>query len=72
MSHWIADNSQSIGRAPLIRLNRITEGAVAAVRQARLPGNAGKTSVVVLPDSGARYLGPVLFEGIFDASGLPL
>ncbi|MGD0961646.1 MAG: pyridoxal-phosphate dependent enzyme, partial [Methylomonas sp.] len=27
MSHWYSDNSQSIGNTPLVRLNRITEGA---------------------------------------------
>lgn len=40
--------------------------AVAAVRLAKEPGMEGKTIVVVLPDSGERYLSSVLFEGMFD------
>ncbi len=31
MSHWFTDNSQSIGRTPLIRINRIAKGAGATV-----------------------------------------
>jgi cysteine synthase A len=37
--------------------------AVAAVRVAREPDMKGKTIVVVLPDSGERYLSTALFEG---------
>jgi cysteine synthase A len=38
--------------------------AVAAIRLAKLDEFAGKTIVVILPDSGERYLSTVLFEGI--------
>ncbi len=38
--------------------------AAAAIRVAREPSMVGKTIVVVLPDSGERYLTSTLFEGI--------
>ena len=42
----------------------------AAVRHAKRPENAGKTIVVILPDSAERYLSSILFEGMFDERGL--
>lgn len=38
-----------------------------AVRYAQHPDHAGKTIVVILPDSGERYLSSILFEDAFDA-----
>ena len=54
-------------------LSGISCGAAVAVaaRLARRPEHAGKTIVVILPDSGERYLSSALFEGLFDAAGMP-
>ena len=54
-------------------LSGISCGAAVAVaaRYAKLANNKDKTIVVVLPDSGERYLSTILFEGLFDEKGLP-
>ena len=44
----------------------------AAARIAKQPENAGKTIVVILPDSGERYLSSILFEGLFDEKGIAI
>jgi cysteine synthase A len=49
-------------------LSGISCGAAvaAAVRVAKEPDMERKTIVVILPDSGERYLSSILFEGMFD------
>ncbi len=59
------DYAQRLAREEGI-LAGISCGAAVAVaaRLAALPQSEGKTIVVVLPDSGERYLSSVLFEGV--------
>ena len=42
----------------------------AAVRLAQAPEMQGKTIVVILPDSGERYLSTMLFDGLFSEQEL--
>lgn len=46
--------------------------AAAALRIAKKPEHAGKTLVVILPDSGERYLSTALFDGLFDDQGVAI
>ena len=43
-----------------------------ALRLAKSGEFNGKTIVAILPDAGERYLSGPLFEGVYDASGLPV
>lgn len=68
----LVNNDDAISHARLLMqkegiLAGISCGAAlaAALRVAERPENAGKTIVVILPDSGERYLSTVLFDGMF-------
>jgi cysteine synthase A len=65
------DNDDAIATARLLMekegiMAGISCGAAlcAALRVAKQPGNEGKNIVVILPDSGERYLSSALFTGI--------
>lgn len=53
-------------------LSGISSGAAVAVavRYAKRAENANKIFVVILPDSGERYLSSILFEDLFDERGV--
>jgi cysteine synthase A len=53
-------------------ISGISCGAAVAVaaRLAQQPEHQGKTIVVILPDSGERYLSSILFQGVFNEQGL--
>ena len=81
----LVDTVETVGNDEAVRFARrlareegilagISCGAAAAVaaRLAQRPENAGKTIVVILPDSGERYLSTVLFEGLWDTAGMPV
>lgn len=66
------DNDDAIATARLLMekegiMAGISCGAAlcAALRVAKQPGNEGKKIVVILPDSGERYLSSALFTGMF-------
>lgn len=66
------DHARRLSREEGI-LSGVSCGAAIAValRLAKSGEFDGKTIVVILPDSGERYLSGPLFEGVFDETGLP-
>jgi cysteine synthase A len=51
-------------------ISGISCGVAVAARLAQQPEHQGKTIVVILPDSGERYLSSILFQGVFNEQGL--
>ncbi len=59
----IAGNiTELVGNTPLVRLNRVSQGLGAEV-VAKRRENKDRLIVVILPDSGERYLSTGLFGG---------
>ena len=80
MPNWFSDNTQSIGRTPLVRLNRITEGAGATVLakiEGRNPAYSVKCriGVAMVEDAERRGLlvpGKTLVEPTSGNTGIAL
>lgn len=80
MSQWFQDNSQSIGRTPLVRLNRVTGGAPATVLakiEARNPSYSVKCRIgtAMIEDAERRGLllpGKELVEATSGNTGIAL
>jgi len=80
MSQWFQDNSQSIGRTPLVRLNRVTGGAPATVLakiEARNPSYSVKCRIgtAMIEDAERRRLllpGKELVEATSGNTGVAL
>jgi len=63
MARIYSDITKTIGNTPLVRINRMSKGSVrAALEVSRRQENRGKMIVVVLPDTGERYLSTPLGE----------
>lgn len=80
MSQWFQDNTQSIGRTPLVRLNRVTGGAPATVLakiEARNPSYSVKCRIgtAMIEDAERRRLllpGKELVEATSGNTGIAL
>lgn len=74
MTHWFKDNSQTIGATPLVRLNRITDGAPAMVLakiEGRNPAYSVKCRIgaAMIEDAEHRGLLPAGKELVEPTSG---
>ncbi|MBS0554620.1 MAG: pyridoxal-phosphate dependent enzyme, partial [Proteobacteria bacterium] len=80
MSHWYTDNAESIGHTPLVRLNRIIDGAKATVLakiEGRNPAYSVKCRIgaAMIKDAEARGLlgsGKELVEPTSGNTGIAL
>jgi hypothetical protein len=71
MPHWFADNSSFIGRGPLIRFDRMTEGAPAAGRADEgVLSRSSRGAVVAVATRLAKRLenaGMTIVDIVFDS-----